>query len=1325
MTVPLTESSIGNQPGRIITFYSYKGGTGRTMTVANVAWILASNGKRVLAVDWDLESPGLHRYFHPFLADKQLRSSSGVLDLVRQYAAAVMDAPAEPADAGLTERYANVLHHAFSLDWPFPGGGFLDFLPAGQQSAQYGETVSTFDWNNFYDRLHGGVFLKMLRNNMAKQYDYVLIDSRTGLSDTAGICTVILPDIIADCFTMSTQSIDGAAGVAHSILKQRTEPVRILPVPMRIEDAEQLKLEAGRDYARQRFESFLTDLTEDELSRYWADVEIPYKSFYAYEEILAPFGDRPHGENSLLAAFERLTRVITQGDVAGLRPMAERDRRRILELYERPKQAIPTAVLISCAAVERVWAEWVAAQLDDFGVRTFIQEVDSSAGSGDETARSLDMASRALVLLSQSYVKATQAKKLWNLLAQKAAPGGRFVVPIRLDGVRLPHPFAECLPVDLAGIATEERARDLVLAQLDVSDVAQAGQRRLPDAARQGPRFPATPPPVWNAPQRNATFTGRTSLLEDLRDRLAGSVTVVVPQALYGLGGVGKTQVAVEYAYRFAAYYDIVWWVPSEQSSRVPAELAALADRLQVPAGERIRDKVEAVLDWLRQGRPSPRWLLVFDNAGSPEELREYNLPAGPGHVLITSRDQTWTQHASSVEVGVFEREESIRFLRMRLPSLSIEGANLVAEKLGDLPLAVEQAGAWLAETGMEVQQYMELLDSRLTEILELDPRGDYERSVTATWLVSLERLRERMPAAAKLLEVCAFFGPEPIPMSLVNSRRFVNVLLPFNPSLHVDLVVIGQLVRGIGRYALARIDSGHERQQPSLQLHRLVQAVIRRALSPDEQVENQHHVHEILASVNPGDPDKPENWPVYAGLYPHVEPPPASDALGAENPEVRRLVLDMVRFLWKSSDDVASQRLAERALSRWVEASGEDDAQVLLLRFHLANSLRSQAKFAEAYAVDEDVHRRLTGVVGEDHPYTIMAASSLAVDLRVLGQYQGACDLDEQTYSRFLDVFGDDHVRTLMAANNLAVSLRLVGDLRRAREIDESTLERRRAVLGWRHPDTLLSATNFGRDLRELGEYGRSRDLLQATVDAHREVLGHVHPATLRAARNLAITLRKLGQLAAAHALTLDTMDRLVGLRGRRHPETLACLSNLACDQSALGNDTEALDTARSTHEVYGDVLGEDHPFTLACANNVAIFTRKLGDPEEAAWLSEQVVNRLSAALGPAHPNTLACVINLANGWHDMGRHTEAWQLDEETYRQMCAVLDADHPDTLAVANNLVVSRKAVGDRDGARALFEEVLGRSVAKLGDGHSNTMAVRGGVRLNCDIDPPSP
>ena len=320
----------------IVTFYSYKGGAGRSMALANAGWILATHGKRVLIVDWDLEAPGLHRYLHPFLPDKNLVASPGIIDLMWDFASAAMD-PTGSKKPGWHKMYARISPYAVSADFNFQGEGTLDLVPAGRQDDAYARQVSTFDWGRFYEQLGGNAFLESLKLDIRTHYDFVLIDSRTGVSDTAGICTVQMPDVLINCFTASTQSIEGAAAVAKSIRRQRPEKeLRILPVPMRIEDGEQDKLESARDYWQLLHKDFVSHI--DDPASYWADVEVPYTPYYAYEEIPAPIGDRPGQRRTVLAACESLVKYLTDGQISSLVPMPELLRRQLQTRFHRTDQ---------------------------------------------------------------------------------------------------------------------------------------------------------------------------------------------------------------------------------------------------------------------------------------------------------------------------------------------------------------------------------------------------------------------------------------------------------------------------------------------------------------------------------------------------------------------------------------------------------------------------------------------------------------------------------------------------------------------------------------------------------------------------------------------------------------------------------------------------------------------------------------------------------------------------------------------------------------------------------------------------------------------------
>jgi cellulose biosynthesis protein BcsQ len=331
----------GADGGRIVTFYSSTGGTGRSMALANTAWILASNGLKVLVADWDLESPGLHRYFHPFFSGSEVGATQGIVDLINDYIRAAVTEPRRSGNR--PAEYAKVLRHAFSLTWDkfpgltwdkFPGKGTLDYLSAGQSSSEYAPGY----WEAFYQRMDGSQeFIAALQADMKRSYDYVLIDSQTGLNDTASICADDIPDVIVACFVLSGHSIDMTAEFARLVRSQAERSrrhIRVLPVPMKIDLMESGRAAIGRMAARNAFAEFPNGSTDKEQARYWETAGIPYWSSAAFEENLAVFEDRREAP-PLLSAYEWLASVITDGQVKGLPPMDEQTRVRFRDAFTR------------------------------------------------------------------------------------------------------------------------------------------------------------------------------------------------------------------------------------------------------------------------------------------------------------------------------------------------------------------------------------------------------------------------------------------------------------------------------------------------------------------------------------------------------------------------------------------------------------------------------------------------------------------------------------------------------------------------------------------------------------------------------------------------------------------------------------------------------------------------------------------------------------------------------------------------------------------------------------------------------------------------------
>ncbi len=1301
---------------KIVTFYSFKGGTGRTMALANVAWILASSGLRVLVVDWDLESPGLHKYFQPFLDPAKITATPGVIEMIRDYAFAVTSDEGRPPE--WHQRYAQIMRHAISLNWQnFPAGGELDFVSAGRQNRDYYSSVAQIDWDNFYERLGGGLFFNALRDDMKANYDYTLIDSRTGLSDIADICTVHLPDILVDCFTLNNQSIEGAANVAR-VVDQRYHHrnIRILPVPMRIDDAEKEKLDVGRSLARRRFDQFPRSMSAAEADAYWTSVEIPYRAYYAFEELLSTFGDSPGSPLSLLASYERLTSAITDGRISALKPMSEAMRLQYRDAFTRRPMPPQTDVYLSHVAEDRLWAEWIAAVLDRAGLQVVLPAGGRQAGGNerDEAASAAAAASRTVAVVSANYLRSVQSLGVREAMAVADPVGvNRRLIPVRVGETHAAGPFADRAVLDLTRRDATAAAEEILRA---LGRLPQSGNDDYSDPVPLEPRYPKSIPQVWKAPARNASFTGRNEVLDALRDQLLGSSqAVVLPRALYGYGGVGKTQVALEYAHRYMAEYDIVWWVPSEQRELIDPDFAELAARLGLPIGDNIIDAAKSAQEALRLGRPYSRWLLIFDNADDPADIKS-RFPNGPGHILVTSRNPRWSAVAHPLEIDVFARHESLDHLKRRVRSLTDEEANQVADALGDLPLAVEQAGAWLGESGTSAADYLQQLADESSQLPANQP-DDYPTPLAVTWRLAIDRLQAESPAAARLLQLCAFFAPEPIPMTLLQNDQMIKSLVQFNPQLR-EPRMIGALNRAIARYSLAKVDRGTN----SVQVHRLIQGYVRAAMESEaEVIKATHEVHRVLTGAKPtqGEVDDPENWKKYDQIWPHLGP---SRAVACEEDDTRQLLIDRVRYLWRRGQFDEALDFGSQLAGNWASRYDPNDMHVLYLRCQIANVLRSQGRYSEALEEDTDIHARQLAVLGDDHLHTLFTAGGVAADLRALGEFQQALERDKERYERFKDRFGEDYRATLSAANNLAVDLRLIGDCATARDLDAETWSRRKEVLG-DHPYTFHSAAMLARDLREAGDYVGSLELLREAYDNYVRNVGEDDLGTLLTAQSLAVSLRKVGYLQEAHERTLDVAERYEKRKAGEHPEALACQLNLAASQAALGNSADAYATANAVHRIYDRSLGSRHPFTLAVTTNMAGYLRVVGESQEALLLAESTLRLLRLNLGDEHPYPLSCALTMANCLYDLRQFSDAEDLQRETITRLRKTLGDTHPDTLIAEANLAITMRAIGHGDEADQLLKQITAAMARPpLGESHPVIAALREWVPADGELEP---
>ena len=452
----------------------------------------------------------------------------------------------------------------------------------------------------------------------------------------------------------------------------------------------------------------------------------------------------------------------------------------------------------------------------------------------------------------------------------------------------------------------------------------------------------------------------------ELRDQLLAGRTAVT-QALHGMGGVGKTQLAVEYAYRFSGAYELVWWIAAERTELIATQLADLAVEVGVAADTaEIQAAVSALYSDLRH---RGGWLLIFDNAEDPLALQQW-LPGGPGHVLITSRNPNWGEIAAPVNVAVFAPEESVTLLRRRVPGISAADAEHIAVELGNLPLALAQVAGVLGETGLPVAAYLEHLAGHASEALAEGTPASYSRSLAATVTDAAERLADADPAAAALLRLSAFFGPEPIPASFFTAAAELPATLA---EIAADPMRLHRALGRISSYGLARLD------QVGLQVHRLVQAIVRDRLSAEQRRDDSACVAALLVTAGPADTDNPAIWPAWASLLPHLL---AANPAESDSADLRQLAARALLYLLRRGDSVTAQNLGQTLHRQWAERLGPDHADTLAAATELALAYRDCGYPAESRALVEDTLARRRRVLGEDHPDTLRSVERSCCDV-------------------------------------------------------------------------------------------------------------------------------------------------------------------------------------------------------------------------------------------------------------------------------------------------------------------------------------------------------
>ena len=749
---------------------------------------------------------------------------------------------------------------------------------------------------------------------------------------------------------------------------------------------------------------------------------------------------------------------------------------------------------------------------------------------------------------------------------------------------------------------------------------------------------------------------------------------------LMSMRGCGKTQLAASLAEQCEeANWNLVAWINAVSPDTIQSDLVELAKRLKIDTSDQPAQDVivRRCLDHLKSAAPTDR-LIVFDNVEDINHLTGL-IPSGDGvRVVATTTNKVgWEEQGwNSIKVGVFDRNTSIDYLLTVTNSDDHDAADTLAERLGDLPLAIAQAAATARHKELSLPRYLKRLESHRKEhAIRPVPGDDYTVDVaTALWMAAEDAVDSMKNGTKEMarhqLGALALLAESGVPTRWLDPTSAQGGDEESQGAEHsTDEEAHDALTELIHRSIVQQTaDDG-----TMTMLHRLQAQVLRECWSESEY-------HEACAA--------------------------ASDLLGH---------VDLHRY---PSNDTKRRRQETLDLVDQLRLiSTQEHSRVLFESPQITRSLSRAFSHAsdlglpyEALTLDVAVEA-LEGLLGPDHPYTLASRNNLAGAYEGAGRLTEAIALFEQVLADRIRVLGKDHFQTLTSRNNLAGAYEGAGRLTEAIALYEQVLADRIRVLGKAHPHTLTSGNNLACAYDSAGRLTEAIALFEQVLADRIRVLGKAHPHTLTSGNNLACAYRSAGRLTEAIALYEEVLADSIRVLGEEHPDTLMLRNNLAGAYESVGRADKATVLYEQVITISRLVLGEDHPHTLASRNNLAGTYMSAGRLTEAIALYEQVLADSIRVLGEDHPHTLASSNNLVYACMSAGRLTEAITLCQQVISNQIRILGEDHPHTLTSRHNLAAAYASDGNLPEAIMRWHAVCADCLRILGPDHPLTEIVR--------------
>jgi tetratricopeptide (TPR) repeat protein len=808
--------------------------------------------------------------------------------------------------------------------------------------------------------------------------------------------------------------------------------------------------------------------------------------------------------------------------------------------------------------------------------------------------------------------------------------------------------------------------------------------------------------PFWHIPyRRNSFFTGRETLLGQIQDFLSTNhaAALTQPGAISGLGGIGKTQVALEYAYRFGQQYQAVLWVRAESREALTSDFAVLAAVLNLPEKEAQEQSraVDAVKGWLAA---LSRWLLILDNVEDLQLLGEFLPQAVKGRVLLTTRLQAGRPRARLIEVEVMEPEESALFLLRRAGIIAPEAppdsasyadwtrARAIGQIMGGLPLALDQAGAYIEETQCSLDGYLDRYQTHGNALLRErgETASDHPAAVVGTFLLSLEKVERANPAAADLLRLCAFLAPDAIPEEIISDGA--AELGPILEVVAADPILLDRAIKDLLKYSLLR----RYPDARTLTVHRLVQVVFRESMDEDTQrlwaVRTVHAVDRVFPEVEFA------TWALCQRCLPHAQACAALiEQRGMEFTAATRLLNQTGYYLRVRAHYAEAEPLLIRGLATREQALGPDDPAVATSLSDLAELYRDQGKYTQA----EPLYQRALAIreraLGPGHLDVATILDNLTELYRIQSKYAQAETLLTRALAISEQTPGPQNPATARCLNNLALIYYYQGKYEQAEPLFHQVLAIREKALGPEHPDVAQTLNGLAELYDAQGKYIQAEVLLQRTLTIRERALGPRHPELATTLNNLAAVYSIQGKYEEAEPLYQQALIMREQVFGPNHPHVATSLNNLALFYHAQGNEGQVEQLLQRALASREQAFGPEHSNVANSLNNLASFYRIQGKYEQAEPLYQRALTIWEKVLPSNHPNIAQTLNALGRLYYAQGKYEQAEPLYQRALTIRERALGLTHADTISSLADLANLYYAKGQYEQAEMFYQRVL--------------------------------